>query len=179
MPDADISNADLAKLATIHEHNLNNNNIFAGKNLSDNSKITSYYTLKAMPPYQSPMNYFGSSQKKSLNGTETIRSEHSMSTIVQDLFTNNAVKNQNDKLVYVNKKPEFTNLEETIVSGASTAKVSNLVNKPRLNEKYTDAWFLKENPQFWNNLRAMESLHQMVKDEEDDPIMKLNPTLYN
>lgn len=48
---ADISSQDLAKLANIHESNLKNNNIFAGKNLSDNTKITSYYTLKAMPPY--------------------------------------------------------------------------------------------------------------------------------
>ena len=60
-----------------------------------------------------------------------------------------------------------------------TGKVSNLVNRPRLNEKYTDAWFLKENPQYWANLRAMESLQKVVDQEEDDPIMKLNPTLYN
>jgi hypothetical protein len=33
------------------------------------------------------------------------------------------------------KDPEDDNLEGK--------KVSNLVNKPRLNDKYTDAWFLK------------------------------------
>ena len=56
--------------------------------------------------------------------------------------------------------------------------MSNLVNKPKLNDKYEDAWFLKQNPQYWANLRAMESLAKIAKDDEDDPIMKLNPTLY-
>ena len=46
-------------MAKYHEIDPNNNNIFAGKNLSDNSKITSFYTLKSMPPYQSPLTYFG------------------------------------------------------------------------------------------------------------------------
>lgn len=59
----DITNADLQKLASVHEAHLNNNNIFAGKNLSDNTKITSFYTLKAMPPYQSPLLYFGAQDK--------------------------------------------------------------------------------------------------------------------
>jgi hypothetical protein len=59
----DLTNADLQKLAATHEANLNNNNVFAGKNLSDNTKITSFYTLKAMPPYQSPLNYYGANAK--------------------------------------------------------------------------------------------------------------------
>lgn len=56
--------------------------------------------------------------------------------------------------------------------------MSNLVNKPKLNDKYEDAWFLKQNPQYWANLRAMDSLAKITQNEEDDPIMKLNPTLY-
>ena len=59
----DLTNADLQKLAATHEANLNNNNVFAGKNLSDNTKITSFYTLKALPPYQSPLNYYGANTK--------------------------------------------------------------------------------------------------------------------
>jgi hypothetical protein len=31
--------------------------------------------------------------------------------------------------------------------------VSNLIQDPRMNTKYDDAWFLKHNPQYWNNLR--------------------------
>lgn len=75
-------------------------------------------------------------------------------------------------------------LEQTITSktGHGTinpkAKVSNLVNKPKLNDKYEDAWFLKQNPQYWANLRAIDSLAKITQDDEDDPIMKLNPSLY-
>ena len=43
--------------------------------------------------------------------------------------------------------------------------------------KYDDAWFLKENPQHWNNLRTMGQLKDLTK-EEPDPIMSLHPTLY-
>lgn len=41
------TNDQLHSMATYHEIDPNNNNIFAGKNLSDNSKITSFYTLKS------------------------------------------------------------------------------------------------------------------------------------
>lgn len=116
-------------MAATHEGNLNNNNIFAGKNLSDNTKITSFYTLKALPPYQSPLNYFGANSKidpvKKQAKTETGKD------IIEDLFTNNMAKG----VCELCKDPEDDNLEGN--------KVSNLVNKPRLNERYTDAWFLK------------------------------------
>ena len=52
-----------------------------------------------------------------------------------------------------------------------------MVREPALNAKYDDAWFLKQNPQHWNNLRTMGLLKDLTK-EEDDPIMMLNPTLY-
>lgn len=33
----------------MHEINKNNNNLFNGKNVSDNTKVTSFYALKAAP----------------------------------------------------------------------------------------------------------------------------------
>jgi hypothetical protein len=54
-----VTNEQLHSMAKYHEIDANNNNIFAGKNLSDNSKITSFYTLKSQTPYQSPLTYFG------------------------------------------------------------------------------------------------------------------------
>jgi len=51
------------------------------------------------------------------------------------------------------------------------------MKEPKLNSKYDDAWYLLHNPQHWNNLRTMGQLKDLTKIEED-PIMKLNPTLY-
>lgn len=55
--------------------------------------------------------------------------------------------------------------------------VSNLVGKPTINSKYDDAWYLKHNPQQWSNVRTVGKLAELTK-AEDDPIMRLNPTLY-
>ena len=57
------------------------------------------------------------------------------------------------------------------------ASVSNLVGKPTINSKYDDAWYLKHNPQQWANVRTVGKLSELVKPEED-PIMRLNPSLY-
>ena len=46
-----ITNAQLNTMAGKGEIDKNNNNIFNGKNLSDNTKITSFYALKSAPPY--------------------------------------------------------------------------------------------------------------------------------
>ena len=46
-----------------------------------------------------------------------------------------------------------------------------------MNMKYDDAWFLQQNPQSWNNIRTMGLMKDLTK-KEDDPIMRLNPTLY-
>ena len=46
-----ISNRELQDMARLNETNNNNNNIFNGKNVSDNTKITSFYTLKSAAPY--------------------------------------------------------------------------------------------------------------------------------
>ena len=46
-----------------------------------------------------------------------------------------------------------------------------------MNSKYDDAWFLKHNPQIWNNIRTTGLLKDINK-HENDPIMQLNPTLY-
>ena len=57
-------------------------------------------------------------------------------------------------------------------------KVSNLVSDGvKLNEKYDDAWYLKHNPQHWNNVRTMGLLSELTKND-DDPIANINPTLY-
>ena len=55
--------------------------------------------------------------------------------------------------------------------------VSNLINQPSLNVKYDDAWYLKNNPQHWANLKTIGQIKDLTKDEHD-PIMKMNPTLY-
>ena len=49
--DYKITNADMQKMVKNHEIDTNNNNIFNGKNVSDNTKITSFYTLKSLPTY--------------------------------------------------------------------------------------------------------------------------------
>lgn len=59
----------------------------------------------------------------------------------------------------------------------ASAKVSNLTSNPKINMKYDDAWFLQQNPQSWNNIRTMGLMKDLTK-KEDDPIMRLNPTLY-
>ena len=60
---------------------------------------------------------------------------------------------------------------------APPEKVSNLLSKPEMNVKYDDAWFLKHNPQYWNNLRTTGLLSEVTAPSAD-PIMQLNPTLY-
>ncbi len=114
-------------MSKYHEIDPNNNNIFAGKNLSDNTKITSFYTLKSMPPYQSPLIYYGQNgQQLPGPGAEPKRSVPE-SSMVKELFTNNIATNTCDKC-----KPE--ELPGT--------KVTNLVGKVTMNQKYDDAWYL-------------------------------------
>lgn len=84
------------------------------------------------------------------------------SSAVKELFTNNVAMNQ---------------CEDCKPTPPGPQKVSNLVRDPALNVKYDDAWFLKQNPQHWTNLRTMGLIKDLTK-EEEDPIMKLNPTLY-
>ena len=59
-----LNNAEMQRKVKNGEINSNNNNIFNGKNVSDNTKITSFYTLKAQPTYQTPLNYYGQQNKK-------------------------------------------------------------------------------------------------------------------
>ena len=82
--------------------------------------------------------------------------------MIKHLFTNDVALGQCD-----NCKPEEP--------GAVT--VSNLVGKPTINSKYDDAWYLKHNPQQWANVRTVGKLADLTMAEED-PIMRLNPTLY-
>ena len=162
-PKYSVSNADLKKLAHQFELEQNNNNVFNGKNLSDNTKVTSFYTLKAKPTYQSPLLYFGSAQpaKKAEKGTPG--GPVPESSKIKEIFTSNVALNQCDNCKHKDAAPQ---------------KVSNLVEDPKLNLKYDDAWFLKQNPQHWNNIRTMGLIKDIGKEEEEDPIMKLNPTLY-
>lgn len=172
-----ISNAELQAIAKNHEVNINNNNIFNGRNISDNSKITSFYTLKSLPPYQSPLLYFGTDQingkaAKVIGGQQVNYVPESQ--MVKTLFTNNVALDQCD-----NCKPQnFIDPNCELVGGDKiTARVSAVMKEPKLNSKYDDAWYLLHNPQHWNNLRTMGQLKDLTKIEED-PIMKLNPTLY-
>lgn len=150
-------------MAKYHEIDPNNNNIFAGKNISDNSKITSFYTLKSATPYQSPLIYFGQNGVKT---TEAAPPSQSVGEgqMIKHLFTNDVVVDQYDNFEPKPSEP-----------GAAT--VSNLVGKPTINSKYDDAWYLKYNPQQWTNVRTVGKLSELTKTEED-PIMRLNPTLY-
>lgn len=155
-------------MARLNEINQNNNNIFNGKNVSDNTKITSYYTLKAAAPYQSPLLYFGQAKKTEPKG-DTIKIGMGVpeQSKVKELFTNPIHTGEYTPYEEFKKKP----LKDP------TVKVSNLVSDPTLNLKYDDAWFLQNNPQHWNNLRTKGLLKDLMN-EEDDPVMALNPTLY-
>lgn len=81
-----ISNAELQKMAKQGEINKNNNNIYNGRNLSDNTKVTNFYALKANPTYQSPLLYFG--QQNDTSAPRTLGSVPETSK-VKELFTNN------------------------------------------------------------------------------------------
>lgn len=157
-----ITNAELQKMATKGEINKNNNNVFNGRNLSDNTKVTNFYALKANPTYQSPLLYFG--QQQDTSAPRTLGSVPETSK-VKELFTN----------PYGDQVPLPTNQKIQQVEGKFG--VSNLINAPSLNVKYDDAWYLKNNPQHWANIKSIGLLKDLTK-EEDDPIMKLNPTLY-
>jgi hypothetical protein len=130
--------------------------------VSDNTKVTSFYALKAQPTLQSPLLYFG--QAAAAGGQQATTSTVPESSAVRELFTNNVATKL--ALGLSDEKPR-----------PGPQKVSNLVRDPALNVKYDDAWFLKQNPQHWTNLRTMGLLKDLSK-EEEDPIMKLNPTLY-
>ena len=82
---------------------------------------------------------------------------------VKELFTNDIYTGLNTENSRSMKDP--------------VVKVSNLVSDPQLNLKYDDAWFLQQNPQHWNNLRTKGLLKDLCN-EEEDPILALNPTLY-
>ena len=154
-----ITNGEMQKMANKGEIDKNNNNIFNGKNVSDNTKITSFYTLKSQPTYQTPLTYYGQERPKEYAVSGTAVPETSK---VRELFTNNVATNQ---------------CEDCKPKSSKAGGVSNLVSEPQLNLKYDDAWFLQHNPQHWNNLRTVGLLKDQLNDEED-PIMRLNPTLY-
>jgi len=42
-------------------------------------------------------------------------------------------------------------------------KISNLISSPKMNTKYDDAWFLQNNPQYWNNIRTVGLLKDITK----------------
>ena len=48
---------------------------------------------------------------------------------------------------------------------APPTKVSNLIQTPNMNNKYDDAWFLKHNPQYWNNIRTIGLLKDVTKQD--------------
>jgi hypothetical protein len=127
--------------------------------VSDNTKITSFYTLKAQPTYQTPLNYFGQGKKQE---TVTVGNGIPESSKVRELFTNHVASDT---------------CADCAPRKAGQEGVSNLVADPKLNLKYDDAWFLQHNPQYWENLRTVGLLKDQLNNE-DDPIMKLNPTLY-
>ena len=46
-----VTNAELSKLARANEKAADNNNVYNGKNISDNRKVTNFYALKAQTVY--------------------------------------------------------------------------------------------------------------------------------
>lgn len=154
-----MTNQDLLKMANSYECNYNNNNIFNGKNLSDNSKVSNFYALKSHTPYQSPLLYFGQNDPTKV-GQRT----------VQPVTEANMVKTMFVGDIEAGKCVGYD-------QPAPPTKVSNLLQKPALNSKYDDAWFLQNNPQYWNNIRSLGLLSDMTK-PEDDPVMAINPALF-
>lgn len=124
----ELNNAEMQQKIKKGEVDTNNNNIFNGKNVSDNTKITSFYTLKAQPTYQTPLNYYGMKVPKEGKVTSTTVPEGSK---VKELFTGNVAMN-----VCEDCKPK----------DPSNKGISNLIADPKLNLKYDDAWFLQHNP---------------------------------
>jgi hypothetical protein len=78
-------------MARMGEINKNNNNLFNGKHLSDNTKVTSFYALKAHPTHQSPLLYFGQAAPGAAIKTTSSVPESSK---VRELFTNDVALDQ-------------------------------------------------------------------------------------
>lgn len=114
-------------MAMSGEIDKNNNNIFNGKNLSDNTKVTSFYALKSAPPYQSPLLYFGQNQPAVAAGDNLPGAHVPESSMVKQLFTNDVALDQ---------------CKDCRAPDPASAKVSNLTQNPKINMKYDDAWFL-------------------------------------
>ena len=103
--------------------------MFNNKNISDNTKVTNFYALKAHTPYQSPLLYFGQNDKnKEQQPKVAVVTENNM---IKHLFTGDVAANK---------------CGDCKEGAPPPSKVSNLLNNPHMNNKYDDAWFLKQNP---------------------------------
>jgi hypothetical protein len=151
-PEFAVTNAELHRTATLYEKNTNNNNVFNGRNLSDHSKVSNFYALKAQTPYQSPLLYFGQNDPSQNKVGQPARQEVTESNMVKTLFTG------------------ATKCDDCKEQAPPPTKVSNLLNQPAMNSKYSDAWFLHNNPQYWNNIRTAGLLKDLTK-QEDDPVL--------
>lgn len=75
------------------EKNRNNNNIFNGKNVSDNSKVTNFYALKAQTAHQSQPLDLG---KNGGTRAEPVREVITHSNIIKHLFTGDVATSKCD-----------------------------------------------------------------------------------
>ncbi len=89
-------------------------------------------------------------------------------------------KRQQKQILQGEGRPTFTNnMLNQLYDDNASIKVSkmpsNLVEVPRVNEKYEIASFFGQSAQFKENLRTMTLIQNMQK----DPLMNLNPSFYS
>ncbi|CDW81926.1 UNKNOWN [Stylonychia lemnae] len=148
------SNKHYQTLAQKHEKISHNNNVFNGKNMSDHTKASNYYQVKAQP------------QLATRQQTIAQQSMRQQAAVFKD----------------INGQPQaFTrDMLNQFYDDNATIKVSkmpsNLVEVPRVNEKYEiSSFFSQPYPQqYLDNLRTLG----MMDNKSKDPILNLNPTFY-
>lgn len=115
------SNDQLKKLARKHEKYSHNNNIFNDKNLSDGSKVSKFYKIKSKPEESTKDLRIATQQKR--QQAATLQSE-------LPIFTNNMLNHLYDDntTIKVSRLP------------------SNLVEVPKVNEKYEIKSFFGPSP---------------------------------
>ena len=144
------SNDELKRLAQKHEKYSTNNNVFNGKNLSDCSKVSQFYTVKAKPSEAHRQANMASQSRRQQQATAM--------TSNMPVFTNNMINHLYDDnaTIKVSKMP------------------SNLVEVPKINEKYEVSSFFGPSPQYKENLRTL----QLVSNNAFDPLMNVNTIFF-
>eukprot|EP00347_Sterkiella_histriomuscorum_P012914 403366738 len=152
------SNDHLKTLAGKYERNTQNNNVFNGKNISDHTRASEFQQIKTRPELADQLNH--TAQQSRRQQAALFRDIGNTNVDGQPVFTNNMLNQYYDDnaSIKVSKMP------------------SNLVEVPRVNEKYEiKSFFGGSHPTYQvDGLKTM----QMMNNQGKDPILNLNPSFF-